>query len=321
MDRGRQAKIQRHPAQFRTAFAALGTVIEIIGEGQSEPNLASELAATARAYERRWSKFLPDSEISQLNATHAWMRVSAATAALLRAARTWAITTNGAFTPLIGPLAKLWNVRAWLTAIAAGTPIEMPSSAAVKAARDATDISLLQQRDAREFRVAPPAALDLGGIAKGWIADELRDIARKSGLQRVLVSVGSSSIAANAGGKPWRIGIRALGGGGKEIIGRIKLADASLSTSGDYLQQLPTLIDGQLVHHVIDPATGYPSTSAIRQATIVAASGLEAEVASTVALVNGTLPAGMFPDAASLLVGEQGAQASDNLCWQSVADT
>lgn len=315
-----QAKIRRDPSQFRFAFAALGTVIEVIGEGDSDPRLATWLTERAGQAERRWSKFLPDSEISRLNTTHDWLQVSAPTAALLTKARHFASATNHAFTPLIGPLAQLWDVRAWLTAIAAGKAIDLPSHAAVKAAQAATDISLLQQRNEREFRLAPPAALDLGGIAKGWIADELRDIACQSGLRRVLVSVGSSSIAAGGDGKPWRVGIRALHGGSKQIIGRIQLERACLSTSGDYLQQLPTLIDGQLVHHVIDPATGYPSASGIRQATIVATSGIEAEVASTVALVQGAVPHGLFPGAASLLVGEQGVQASANLRWQSISD-
>lgn len=314
----RQAKLQRDPSQFRTAFAGLGTVIEVIGEGACDPRLASWLAERTARAEQRWSKFLPDSEISRLNATHDWVQVSAPTAKLLDAARSWAIATNQAFTPLIGPLAKLWNVRAWLSQLAAGSEIVLPSPSQIEKARAACDIALLETRGEREFRVLAPGELDVGGIAKGMIADELADLALAAGLVRALVCVGRSSITAVGTGAPWRVGIRALDGSGTEILGRIKLANASLSTSGDYLQQLPQLVDGQLVHHVIDPHTGYPSTSPVRQASVVARCGITAEVASTVALVRGRVSQSVFPDVHSLLVTKSSVRASANLAWQSV---
>ena len=152
----------------------------------------------------------------------------------------------------------------------------------------------------------PSPRLDLGGIAKGYTADACRDLAVELGASGVLVSVGSSSIAVygtRADSSPWRVGMRDPNGGEASVGGVVELpADgmASLSTSGDNLgplgarraQMPPGAPSRARDHHIIDPRTGEPARSGVRQVSVVASCGVLAEALSTALLVDPSLDVG-----------------------------
>ena len=152
----------------------------------------------------------------------------------------------------------------------------------------------------------PSPRLDLGGIAKGYTADACRDLAVELGASGVLVSVGSSSIAVygtRADSSPWRVGMRDPNGGEASVGGVVELpADgmASLSTSGDNLgplgarraQMPPGAPSRARDHHIIDPRTGEPARSGVRQVSVVASCGVLAEALSTALLVDPSLEVG-----------------------------
>lgn len=134
------------------------------------------------------SRFIPDSEVSELGPN--WARVSADTASVLRATRRLHTATDGYFDPLLGAHMRYWE------AVAARTPTSMPASSAP------SPPTIVEAVDGH-FRLhgAPAGSVDLGGIAKGYTADELRDALVKMGQKDVMVSFGGSSIAM-AGAPP-----------------------------------------------------------------------------------------------------------------------
>ncbi|EPH03260.1 hypothetical protein HMPREF1531_01319 [Propionibacterium sp. oral taxon 192 str. F0372] len=267
----------------------MGTIAEVIVLGGHRRELLAACARELGICESLLSRFDPDSDISRLNAARGmWVEVDELTDEVLQTASRLATASCGAFTPLIGALVESWDVKGWLAAIAAGARWHPPDPAVVQQARRRTDPGLLEGAGGR-WRLGDGAQLDLGGIAKGWVADRLRDLCIALGATSALVSIGTSSVATSgdAGDKPWRVGIQSLDDG---IIGSIALRGQSLATSGDHLQRLPELVTSTVVHHVIDPRSGYPSASGVRQASVVCPNGAHAEVAATTLMVTGGLP-------------------------------
>jgi thiamine biosynthesis lipoprotein len=119
-------------------------------------------------------------------------------------------------------------------------------------------------------RIQPGAGLDLGGIAKGWMADRLRETLGSNSL----ANLGGDLSAGGAGpaGEGWPVGLAGL---------TVMLHDQGAATSSVRRRRW-----GEL-HHLIDPRTGLPAYTGLEEVSVVAASGLEAEVVAKTALLVG----------------------------------
>ena len=126
----------------------------------------------------------------------------------------------------------------------------------------------------------PKATVDLGGIAKGWIADRLAELMSAHDLSSFIVNLGGNVMAhgSKPDGSPWRIGLqdpRRKDG----IVGAVAVRDASAVTSGVYERCFER--DGRVYHHILDPATGFPVRTDAAGATVVARRSIDAEGYST----------------------------------------
>jgi thiamine biosynthesis lipoprotein len=126
--------------------------------------------------------------------------------------------------------------------------------------------------------------IDLGGIGKGHAVDRGILILQQRGISHGLVTAGGDSrIIGDRFGKPWVIGIRHPDRK-EEVIARIPLEDAAISTSGDYERYFDE--DGVRYHHIIDPHTG-KSASKVRSATIIGPTATRTDGLSKTAFVLG----------------------------------
>jgi len=130
----------------------------------------------------------------------------------------------------------------------------------------------------------PGVRIDLGGIGKGHAVDRGIAILQQRGISHALVTAGGDSrIIGDRFGKPWVIGIRHPDRK-DEVIARIPLEDAAISTSGDYERYFEE--NGVRYHHIIDPHTGQ-SARKVRSATIIGPTATRTDGLSKTAFVLG----------------------------------
>ncbi|WP_051057822.1 FAD:protein FMN transferase [Schaalia cardiffensis] len=233
-------------APWRLSLPAMGTRVDIIGHGGDLREITSQCCALLAELESLWSVFRPDSDVSRINEGDSWCEVDERSDALLQDALALSEACGGAFNPLIGQLGELWDVKGWRRALVEGRPLPSPPSEEVLASvrawaaepgieRDDAGRWRLRRGRAKSLPAFRRGPIDLGGIAKGAGADELRDAAVRLGAEGVLVSMGTSSIAVHghrADGGEWRVGLRDPDGAENEWIGRVMLKGGALSTSG-----------------------------------------------------------------------------------------
>ena len=229
-----------------------------------EADISALDAAKTRVLQlhRKLNAFDPDSEISRVNraAGRAFVPVSADTFSLIRTAAYFAEQTDGCYDPTAGAVSMLWK-----QAIRRGA---LPSRSEIRRAVSKTDYRDIEM-DAKRCAVRlrrKGQALDLGGIAKGYAADEVRRILRMAGVENALANLGGTVVCI---GKPRQIGVQDPFRSTGTPFTAVTVCDKALVTSGVYARSF--VHDGKTYHHIIDPKTGFPSDSDLRGITLLGA--------------------------------------------------
>jgi FAD:protein FMN transferase len=207
------------------------------------------------------STYKPTSEVSQVNARAADgpMHISKELFDLLVTAKEYSVITDGAFDITYASVGYLYDFRKHVR----------PNEAQIDKALPAVNFRhvLLDHKLQTVQFSQKGVRIDLGGIAKGYSVDRGIDVLKSRGFTRMYVSAGGDSrIVGDRFGKPWMVGIRDPRKGEGEVITRIPLVDAAISTSGDYERFFEEA--GVRYHHIIDPHTGH-SASKVRSATVI----------------------------------------------------
>lgn len=168
--------------------------------------------------------------------------------------------TDGAFDITVGPMVRAWR--------AARKTHHLPTEAEIAEMRKAIGWRKVRL-DAKNQTVtllAPRMHLDLGGIAKGYAADQALAVMRRMGIKSALVAASGDIAIGDAppGKTGWKIGIEKLGSNG--LVRSVFLHNAGVSTSGGTEQFVE--INGVRYSHIIDPATGLGMTNRI-QTTVI----------------------------------------------------
>ena len=256
-------------------------IVKLAGVAQNE-KLAAELrgAVEQRLDElnREMSHYLPDSELSRFNNSTATApcKVSAPFAHVMRHSLAVCRESGGAFDPTLGALINLWGFGP------GGFTGRIPADAEIAAAQRACGGQHLHVTDADELhKDVPGLQLNLGGVAKGFGADEAARLLRERGYTNVFVSVCGEIVARglNPEGQPWQVGIeRPLYDipHGAALSAIVPLSDRALSTSGD-AHNFFRDEQGKVFAHILDPATGRPVSNTIASVTVIATNGLTAD--------------------------------------------
>ena len=267
---------------LETNFLALGTGNRIQIFDYLDRIVAGEALKRAEARVRQLhdalSVFLPESEISLLNASAGCGSVAVGADAflLLAESRRYSKESGGAFSITTRALSALWEIHA-----RCGT---VPSRAEVEHALalvNDDDIQLDEAANTAELKRFGQSA-DLGGIAKGYAADEVRRVLQEGGVTGALINLGGTVCVI---GETKRVGIQHPDRVTGISMGRVSLADTCAVTSGDYERYYE--VDGVRYHHILDPRTGYPSRAGLRSVTLIGESALALDALSTAVFVLG----------------------------------
>ncbi|MCD7882472.1 MAG: FAD:protein FMN transferase [Lachnospiraceae bacterium] len=133
----------------------------------------------------------------------------------------------------------------------------------------------------------PEAEIDLGGIAKGYIADRLEEYLLSCNIESALINLGGNvqTVGTKPDGSSWKIGIQKPFGSSSDIIAVIECTGESVVTSGTYERYFE--VDGKIYHHILDPKTGYPTANGLTSVTILADSSTQCDALSTSCFVLG----------------------------------
>jgi thiamine biosynthesis lipoprotein len=207
------------------------------------------------------------------------VKVSAELFFVLARAQKVSRESDGAFDVTVGPVVRLWR-RTRRTR-------QLPYADKLKAARALVGWKnvVLDEKAGTIKLLKPGMKLDLGGIAKGYAADEVLKVLAKHGLKRALVAAGGDIAVKEPppGKKGWTIAIAAIDPK-KEGPRNLVLANAAVSTSGDAEQYVE--IDGKRYSHIVDPRTGMGLVGRM-SATVVAPDGITSDSLTKVVAVLG----------------------------------
>ena len=269
---------------FTQRFFAFNTAITLQAFAPEQACLSAfgRVRKEARRFERLFSRTLPHSEISRLNRAKVTpVEISRDTADLLERALSYCADSDGRFDITMGTAVQLWDLRRAI----------IPSQAALREAVAHVDWRGVRVWEAggRHFAqlTDPQAAVDVGGIAKGWIADRFTNALVEAGLENFLINLGGNVVAhgEKPGGAAWNIGIRDPRDEGA-IVGAVPIRNASTVTSGIYERCCE--VDGTFYHHILSPETGMPVETDVAGVTVVADRSIDAEGYSTTLLALGT---------------------------------
>lgn len=220
------------------------------------------------------------SEIAQLNAAGGDpFAVSDQVRFLVTEALGAARESNGAFDPTVYPLTSAWGFTTG--------DHRVPSPEEIGELRAQVGYQFVQVDDAaRMVTLGHGTRIDVGGVAKGYAADELWALLNERGIDSALFDLGGNvtALGAKPDGSVWKVGI-ADPAAPDQLAGTLDLVTATVSTSGAYQRFFDE--GGVRYHHLLDPATGYPTDSDLASVSVVGGDGARCDALSTACYVLG----------------------------------
>ena len=208
-----------------------------------------------------------------VNGTADTWHISEDLAALLSEGLDITRESNGAFDIAIAPLTSLWDFTA--------EDPEVPDDAAIQKALPlcSSDGVTIDGED-----ITPPSddiQFDVGAIAKGYIADRLKDFLMKKGVKSAIINLGGNvlCIGSKPDGTPFKIGIQKPFADRNETEAVMDITGKSVVSSGIYERCFKQ--DGKLYHHILNPQTGYPYDNGLISVTIISDQSVDGDALST----------------------------------------
>jgi FAD:protein FMN transferase len=256
----------------------LGTICSVKIYGENGDEMLDIAFDEIRRLEALLSTGIKDSEISEINAAAGVSRVvvSEEVFGLIKRALEYSILTEGVFNLAVGPLTELWGI---------GTDnARVPSAEEIGDTLPLLDYSkvVLDEENNSVYLGKKGMALDLGAIAKGYIADCVAGLLRQKGVKSAILNLGGNVyvIGRRPDGAKWKIGIQDPFAGRNMFFSIYQAADETIVSSGVYERYFES--EGKRYHHIFDCKTGYPVETGIYSVTVIGKNSETADALSTI---------------------------------------
>lgn len=266
--------------------------------------------AIDRAYERlqaldkTLSKTCEASDVYRLNhSSGEALKVSQDTLNVIKSGINYGLVSAGKFDITIGNLTALWDFHS--------EKGKIPDTKKLEAAIKNIDYRKIRIID-NKVAIGEPCNIDLGGIGKGYAADELAKTLKSQGVTSAVINLGGNivTIGTKPHHKAFTIGIETPFSDHKEILGSVKANNQTVVTSGIYERKFE--LAGKIYHHILDVKTGFPADTDIISVTLIGPIGksMDLDALSTICLLSGSKEAikliEAYEDIECLIVQESG---------------
>jgi thiamine biosynthesis lipoprotein len=257
--------------------------ISIYDEKEVPSTVFDEIFYTIYDFEKMMSKNIEMTNVDQINdsAGVSPVEVPEVLYDLIDLSINYGEMSNGLFDISIGPVVNLWGIGTDDAAI--------PDDDELKAAMEKVDYRKIELDPEKNTVFLPEEGmvLDLGAVAKGYIADEVKKVIQKNGYESAIINLGGNVLTV--GLKPnsdhWSVGVRdpqsEMGG----LVGILNLEDNAIVSSGVYERFF--MKDNVRYHHLINPDTGYPEQSNLLSISIVTGASVDGDALSTAGFLMG----------------------------------
>ncbi|WP_312640661.1 FAD:protein FMN transferase [Hydrogenoanaerobacterium sp.] len=245
--------------------------------GKKAVETGEKVYEALKEFDHSLSLYNSESEIAKINAAAgvSYVKVSEETYALLKRSEELCATSYNSFDFTIAPVTMLWH-----EAKEAGVPPTAEQIAQQLAFVDYTKV-LFNDEEHSVMLAEKDMAIDLGGVAKGYACDIVRDIYKKSDISTALISIGGNvyTYGTPRGKEGYRVGIRDPIGDSAEPLLSLLITEQVIATSGAYERFFE--YEGVSYHHIIDKKTGFPAESDLLSASIITPDGALSDFLST----------------------------------------
>lgn len=251
--------------QTQTRFI-LDTAVTLTADCSQEVlNGAFELC---EEYDRRFSRTNEKSEVYKLNESSGFVEIEDETKKLIEKSLYYSDVSGGRFDITVCSVSELWDFKNQI----------VPSRDEIAEALKNVDYEAIEingnQVNLNGKRI------DLGSIAKGYIADRVKGYFLENKVKKGIINLGGNVVVF---GKDYTVGIQRPFG--NDVIAVLNLRDKSAVTSGIYQRFIEK--DGEFYHHILDTKTGYGVKNDLTSVTIIGDTSLDCDALSTVCLILG----------------------------------
>lgn len=257
----------------------MGTIIDLLIEHHQPDEILTEVVNRLEEYEQRFSANDSDSELMVVNQNAGIkpVRVHPELYHLIKIGKFHSCDANSNLNIAIGPLVQAWRIGF--------ADAKVPSNEEIQMLLNKTNPENIELDDENQtvFLTEQGMSIDLGALAKGYIADLINDYLKSVGVESALINLGGNIVALGPSPKSkkkhWNIGIQNPMLPRQHHLAILKIVNQSVVTSGVYERTLKK--KDQTYHHILDPHTGYPTTTDVVSLTIRSDKSLDGEIWTT----------------------------------------